>query len=404
MKILAHRPKTGLDGPLGKSGPSPARGCTRGATRLLMACAVLALAACGVVPSAPDHRKAEPEQPLVFPGPPDEPRFYYERTLYGSTNVVTGEEHSTFRQLLTGEKPKEGQGMGKPYAVAAHQGRIYVSDSVQRFVTVFDFPNQSFYQIGDSGLGQLTKPLGLAVDRTGNIYVADATARMVVVFDQDGNFLRKLGGKDWFERPSSLAIDPRGDQLYVIDVGGVKSDVHRVRVFNPVSGEHLFDFGSRGGGPGEFNFPYDITVGKDGNLYVVDAGNFRVQVFGRDGKFINTFGEIGTQVGGLARPKEIASDADGNLYLTDAILGHFKIFAPDGTLLLIVGGRASQQQDGPARFMLPVGISVDEDGRVYVVDQWFRKIDVFRPAKLAPNTGFLAAKQAPDAAAASPSK
>ena len=53
------------------------------------------------------------------------------------------------------------------------------------------------------------------------------------------------------------------------------------------------------------------------------------------------------------------------------------------------------ERGGPARYMLPTGIHVDEDGRVYVVDQWFRKVDVFRPARLKPEQGYLAAKNKP---------
>ena len=54
------------------------------------------------------------------------------------------------------------------------------------------------------------------------------------------------------------------------------------------------------------------------------------------------------------------------------------------------------ERGGPARYMLPTGIHVDEDGRVYVVDQFFRKVDVFRPARLKPEQGYLAAKNKPD--------
>ena len=367
----------------------------RGSTlaRLLTACALLALAACGVVPTVPERRA--PDLKIVFPQPPDEPRFYYERTLYGSADVVAGEANSALRQLLTGEGPKGSEGMGKPYAVAVHHGRVFVSDSVQRYVTVFDIPGRRFYRIGDDGPGQLVKPLGLDVDQAGNLYVADATTKTVVVFDEEGNFLRKLGGAKWFERLGSVTIDPKGDRLYVVDVGGVRSNEHRIRVFDPVKGTHLFDFGTRGSGPGELNLPYDLAVGKDGRLYVVDTGNFRVQVFDRDGKYLSTFGSIGSQVGSFARPKEIAVGPDGNLYIIDALMGHFQIFDPAGNLLLAVGQRA--EQDGPARFMLPSGIHVDGDGRVYVVDQWFRKIDIFRPAKLKADEGYIGV-QAPAAA------
>jgi sugar lactone lactonase YvrE len=45
--------------------------------------------------------------------------------------------------------------------------------------------------------------------------------------------------------------------------------------------------------------------------------------------------------------------------------------------------------------MLPSGIAVDEDGRVYVVDQWFRKVDVFRPYHMKPDDGFLGMRPKP---------
>ena len=365
------------------------RAASRACLRLLLCAATLALAACGEVP-VKEERKP-PEAQLVFPLPPDEPRFYFERSIYGSTDVVSGESNSQLRQLLTGEGPKAGEGMGKPYAVAVHRGRIYVSDSVERYITVFDFPRKKFYRIGDDGPGQLMKPLGLDVDAAGNLYVADSSARAVVIYDAEGNFLRKLGGEKWFEKPGSVTVDPKGDRIYVVDVGGVKSREHRIRVFNPVSGAHLFDFGTRGSGPGEFNFPYDLAVGKDGKLYVVDAGNFRIQIFDHDGKYLSTFGSIGTQLATFARPKEISVDADGNLYVIDAVLGHCKIFDPQGELLLTLGRRS--EEDGPAKFMLPSGVYVDEDGRVYMVDQWFRKIDVYRPARLKADSGYLARRQ-----------
>ena len=359
------------------------------AVRGAAAWSALALAACAPLPEAPE-RPVE-AAPLVFPPPPETPRFVYERTLRGSGDVIREDENSKLRQLLTGEGPKRGEGLGKPYAVTVFQGRVFVSDTVQRFVSAFDFPNGRFYRIGDEGPGQLAKPHGLDVDGAGNLYVADSSAKAVVVFDKNGNFLRRIGGERWFDRLASVTVDPQGDRMYVVDVGGVRSTQHRVRVFNPVDGRHLFDFGSRGSGPGEFNFPYDLAVGKDGRLYVVDTGNFRVQVFDRDGRYLKSFGGAGRQPGNFARPKEIAADAEGNLYVVDAAFGNFQIFDPEGALLLYIGQLA--EQDAPARYKLVSGIHVDEDGRVYFVDQWFRKIDVFRPARLQAGQGYLINKK-----------
>ncbi len=343
---------------------------------------------CAPIPVAP-RRDAGP---LVFPKPPDEPRFIFERTIYTSADVVTDEQASQFRRLVTGEV-RSGEGLAKPYAVAVHQGRIYLSDSVERFIKVFDVPQGRMLKIGAEDPGQLIKPLGIDVDRAGNLFVADAGAKAIVIYDRDGKFLRKIGGgaKDnLFDRLASVTVDPKGDRLYVVDIGGVSSESHRVRVFDPLSGKHLFDFGKRGTGPGEFNLPRDVAVGREGQLYVVDGGNFRIQVFDRNGKYLQTFGRVGRQLGQFARPKEAATDKDGNLYVVDTAFGNIQIFNPDGDLLMFIGDRA--EQDGPAKYMLPSGVYVDEDGRIYMVDQWFRKVDIFRPAALKAQDGYLGRK------------
>lgn len=326
--------------------------------------------------------------PLVFPKPPDAPRFIYERTIYSSADVTADEQTSQFRRMVTGEQ-RTGEGLAKPYAVAVHQGRIFLSDSVERSVRVFDVPQGRHFRIGDTDPGQLAKPLGIDVDRQGNLYVADATAKAILIYDRDGKYLRRIGGtkENLFDRLTSVTADPRGDRIYVVDIGGVSSEAHRVRVFDPQSGKHLFDFGKRGTGPGEFNLPRDVAVGRDGQLYVVDGGNFRIQVFDRNGKYLQAFGSIGRQLGQFARPKEAATDKDGNLYVVDTAYGNIQIFNPDGDLLMFIGDRS--EQDGPARYMLPSGVYVDEDGRIYIVDQWFRKVDVFRPAALKAQDGYL---------------
>jgi sugar lactone lactonase YvrE len=77
----------------------------------------------------------------------------------------------------------------------------------------------------------------------------------------------------------------------------------------------------------------------------------------------------------------------------DAAFGNFQIFNPDGDLLMFIGERA--EQDGPAKYMLPSGIAVDEDGRIYFVDQWFRKVDIFRPYALKADQGYLGRKPTP---------
>lgn len=351
--------------------------------------AVIALGGCAMTGGEKEKAAKIPDQ-LTFPPPPDEPRFYFERSIHSSSDVVPDTDTDQLRRTLTGERTK-GEGLSKPYGVAVHHGRMFVGDTVHKDVAVFDFPEQKFFRIGDDedeeGHGMLALPMGLDVDKQGNLYVFDAKLKQIMVYNRDGKFLRSIGDPDKIARPAGIAVDPEGTRIYAVDIGGSSSNEHRVMVFDAKNGEHLFDIGKRGIGPGEFNLPRDAVVAPDGSVYVVDGGNFRVEKFSADGKFISTFGAIGRQMGQFSRPKEAAVDKDGNIYVVDAAFGNFQIFNPEGQLLLAVGNRAIN--DGPAKFSLPAGIAVDGDGRVYVVDQYFRKVDVFRPAALAEEDGFI---------------
>ena len=122
--------------------------------------------------------------------------------------------------------------------------------------------------------------------------------------------------------------------------------------------------------------PLQGAVAPDGTLYILDSGNFRVQAFDRDGKFLRAFGSLGNSLGNLARPRGIAVDGDGNIYISDAAFNNFQIFTPQGQLLLAIGTGATKSK--PGKFGLISGIAVDETGRVYVVDQYFNKVEVFR--------------------------
>lgn len=327
--------------------------------------------------AAPPQEVVKPEVSQVFPPAPAEPRYGYERTLYGSSDLVRKAKDSALLALLIGD-PKglraSGEGLVRPQALAVHHGLVFVANSLDSAVSVFDLAQRNFYKIGETGAGALRTPSGLSVDRAGTLFVADAQRNAIEVFDAQGHYLRRIGGPQWFSHLTNVTADPKLDRVYAIDTA---EGQHRVRVFDSLDGRHLFDFGTRGDGPGEFNFPYDLAVGKDGRLYVVDSGNFRVQIFDRDGKYLSSFGSAGKQPGQFARPKEIAADAQGNLYVVDGAFGNFQIFGPDGSFLFFVG--AHGDDGGAAKYMLPSGIDIDTDGRIYVADQWYGKLDIFRP-------------------------
>ena len=347
---------------------------------LLATIVALLITSCAAPPQKP-----RTFEPLIYPPPPNEPRFIFERTLLYSDDVEEYTAGMRFKQFATGSSRKL-KGLIKPFDVAVYQGRVYVTDSVQRAVLLYDIPGKRFVEIGTEKPGELIKPLGIDISADGEIYVADVSAQRVLVYDLEGKYLRSIGSKEILDRPSDVAINPAGTRLYVLDTGGIQSDDHHIVVFDPKSGKQLEIIGKRGSGKGEFNLPLQLTVGPDGTIYVVDGGNFRVEAFHPDGTFAFTFGSIGRLPGQFARPKGITTDKSGNIYVVDTAFGNFQIFNPQGQLLMFIGERGNAGL--PGKYMLPSGIDVDENGRIYIVDQFFRKIDIYRPFDLPADEGY----------------
>ncbi len=335
---------------------------------------LLALLGGGLAGCATPRAPAAPSPAPLWPAPPEQPRFIYEATLRNAGSLRDGSSSTQVRRLLTGEDASRAS-FGKPLAVAAAQGRVYVTDTEGRRVFVFDLPRRRTFSFGLRLEGELKKPAGIAVDGQSQVYVVDTTARRVVVFDALGLYRRQIDGTlDWV-RPTALAVSASGDRLYVVDTGGVESNSHRVWVYGG-DGRQIGRLGTRGGESGQFNLPTDAAVAADGSLWVLDAGNFRVQAFDAQGRFLRMFGSPGNGIGQFARPRGLAVDREGLVYVSDAAFCNVQVFQPDGVLLLALGARA--ERDAPGRYLLPAKLAADETGRLYVVDQFLHKVEVLR--------------------------
>ena len=315
-----------------------------------------------------------PRRNVVWPQPPEQPRYAYEATLRNASSLRDESGSAEMRRLLTGDDDSR-RSFGKPLAVAARQGLVYVSDTEGRRVFVFDLPRRRTFSFGFRLEGELKKPGGLAIDGQGRVHVVDTTARRLVIFDALGLYLGEIdGGRDWV-RPTAVAVSRDGRRIHVVDLGGVGSESHQLWLYDDKANP-LGTLGRRGSGPGEFNLPVDATIAPDGTLWVLDAGNFRVQAFDPQGRFLRMFGEVGNGIGQFARPRGLAVDRDGMVYVSDAVFCNIQVFQPDGQMLLALGGRA--EQDAPGRYLLPAKIGTDDSGRLYVVDQYLHKIEVLR--------------------------
>jgi DNA-binding beta-propeller fold protein YncE len=129
---------------------------------------------------------------------------------------------------------------------------------------------------------QFNYPYGVAVDSSGNVYVADTGNHLIQKFTPDTTdptdplkmvFLTKWGlfgeGDGEFNRPQGVAVDSNGN-VYVVDTGN-----NRVQKFSS-SGGFLTKWGSEGSGDSQFDNPSAIAVDSSGNVYVADTGNHRI--------------------------------------------------------------------------------------------------------------------------------
>ncbi len=327
-----------------------------------------ALGACAPV-QKPPAETAAPEE-FVWPLPPEPARVKFIRAVKSSDDVEPQQEkNSVVSSILGTKKSLDATLLKKPYGVYANDGgdRIYITDTGWGKLLVFDFKARKFAMWGEGGKGVLEAPIGVTGDSQGRIYVADAKEQRVVVFDRDGNFVTAMGRKGELERPVGVAVNEALGRVYVVDV-----KKHHIAVYD-MDGNLVKTIGKRGGKKGEFSYPTNIAVGRDGKLYVADTMNFRIQVMNSDGKALKTIGSLGDSLGQFSRPKGVTVDSDGNIYVVDAAFNNFQIFNPKGQLLLFVGEIGPK----PGQFWLPAGAYMDAQNRLYIADQYNARVQIF---------------------------
>jgi sugar lactone lactonase YvrE len=178
-------------------------------------------------------------------------------------------------------------------------------------------------------------------------------------------------GNGQLRTPADVAVDANGD-LWVVDRGN-----NRVQKFNS-KGEYLMKFGSTGSGNGQLNAPAALAIDSKGNIWVADKGNDRVEKFNSKGEYLAQFGSEGTGNGQFASggPEGIAIDSKGNIWVSDTYAGRLQKFDENGNFLKVVGSEGS----GPGQLREPTGIDIGPDGKVWVADWLCNRISVFNEA------------------------
>lgn len=159
-------------------------------------------------------------------------------------------------------------------------------------------------------------------------------------------------GPGQFTHPSSVAVDTNGD-IWVADNGN-----DRVQEFNS-HGVYIRQFGSEGSGPGELDEPSALATDAAGDVYVADTANDRVEEFSPTGDYVRS---LGATTGELDEPEGLAIDAQGNVWVSDTAGGRLQEYAPTGERLRTVSLPASGEAPEP------VGVAVDTAGDIWVAD------------------------------------
>jgi DNA-binding beta-propeller fold protein YncE len=215
---------------------------------------------------------------------------------------------------------------------------------------------------------------GLAMDDNDTLLVVDGAIHHVLVFDAKHKLVASFGESE-LKDPCGVAIDVENRLVYVADTG-----LDQVLVYDADSYKLLRKIGTTGKDhtltdPGNFSKPTNVAVDKDGNLYVTDTLNDRVEVFDADGGFIRAFGKNGDGAGEFARPKGIAIDSDGHVWVADAMLNRVQVFTPEGQILMGFGGFGIL----PGQFQALTGMAFDrKNSRIFTAEQLLGRVQMFR--------------------------
>lgn len=135
---------------------------------------------------------------------------------------------------------------------------------------------------------------------------------------------------------------------------------------------YAFSFGSKGTNDGQFNWPIGLAVDSNGNLYVADEYNDRIQEFDSNGNYLNQWGTLGTNSGQFDRPYDLVIE-NTNVFVSDTFNHRIQKFSTDGTFLTQWGSQGS----AAGQFRQPHGIAVNTAGNVFVADKVNDRVEEF---------------------------
>jgi len=222
--------------------------------------------------------------------------------------------------------------LARPFGLAAFGHRLFICDPPSGAVVVIDYDAQDAEVVGDLG-----KPVAIAVDDTGAVFVADARSGRIHVLNRDLKQLRSISPPAAGGRPAAIAL--HGRTLFVADVAG-----HLVHAYDIDAGQWSSDLSS----DKPLGFPAGLAAA-NGRLWVADALDGQLLAGELPGSSLHV---VSGSVGRL-RPKHIAPDDADRIVVTDAALQRIQVIDPRGRQLLEVAD--------PVILPLPSGVCFSKE-------------------------------------------
>ncbi len=326
---------------------------------LVVACLGVLVASCG---EAPTRVEEEPQITIFYPPLPEKPRLQY-LTHISIERDLKAERASDFRKFLIGADQVRAW-LVRPYSVAHSPGVIWVADRGRGEIVRIDLKAQRMEALRTVQPGTFQDPGAIAVAPDGYLFVADLKLERIIALDPRGIPVRSYGEDGQF-KPTDVAATE--DRIYVADIRD-----NEVEVIDRASGEVIQRIGADEDAEGGLYRPAFIDLDAEGNLFVTDTFNFRVQVYDPEGNHLRSIGKLGDRPGYFARPKGLAVDRNDYLYVADAAFENIQIFdGRTGDVLLFFGTNG----EGPGGTYLPVAVDIDYQNLEYFqrfVDPRFR--------------------------------
>ena len=319
---------------------------------------------------------------IVWPNPPAIARIRY-LAFYSAQPLKDVDKPKTAKQSwmdrLAGTVPEVDSTrvlfqLAQPYGMAVDsKGKVYVADSKVGAIFIFNTETRDVEMIKNRVEAHFVRIISLAVDDDDRLFVTDPGLKHVLVFNAQHKAEDVIA--DGMVEPSGVAIDTQNRLLYVSDI-----NLDQILVYDADTLKLLRKMGTGGKNhelttPGDFAKPSGIAVDKDGNLYVADTLNNRIEVFDADGVFLRTWGKNGDGPGYFARPKGVAIDSDGHVWVADGMQDRVQVFTNEGQLLIAIGGHGLL----PGQFQGLVGIASDNRrNRIYTSEIYPGRVQEFR--------------------------